>query len=96
MPLAVPHPVDDDGLYVDIGWSSDARSQLVVPAGTVQPPEHCAVCHTLRSFRSSLAHCGPVSVVLVSARPIDDFIALSHRAPALDRLPARAPPALIG
>jgi hypothetical protein len=93
VPLAVPHPADNDALCVDFGWSSDPRSDRVGPAGSIQPPEHCAVCHTLRSYRTALADIGRAGVVLTCGRAIDDMIARSHRAPAFDRLPARAPPA---
>ena len=56
---------------------------------------HCAICHWTRLPRSAFAPLpgfqSPFSVGLTIA----ERAALTHRAPALDRLPARAPPAAL-
>jgi hypothetical protein len=57
-----------------------------------QQPHHCVICHSIRSFRTALADCGPAAVTLTAEHAVDATADASLRAPAFDRLPARAPP----
>jgi mono/diheme cytochrome c family protein len=92
-PLAVPHAADDDLLCVPAGASPDASAQWTADSGGDRQPHHCVICHSFRSFRSALADCGPAAVNLAAEHGVDALADASRRAPALDRLPARAPPA---
>jgi hypothetical protein len=56
-------------------------------------PQHCLICHWTHALRYNLAASEEVVTVLVAADEIDTPAAVAQRAPALDRLPARAPPA---
>jgi mono/diheme cytochrome c family protein len=92
-PLAVPHAADDDLLCVPAGASPDAPAQWAAVGGGDRQPHHCVICHSFRSFRSALADCGPAAVSLAAEHGVYVLADPSRRAPALDRLPARAPPA---
>jgi hypothetical protein len=92
-PLAVPHAADDDLLCVPGASSPEAPAQLTAVAGGDRQPHHCVICHSFRSFRSALADCGPAAVSLAAEHGVDASADATRRAPALDRLPARAPPA---
>jgi hypothetical protein len=89
-PLATPHVGDDDALCAPVNAASDALDVLPMAAG--QQAHHCVVCHSVRSYRSALSDCGSAHVGLTSERTVAATVRVWHRAPALDRLPARAPP----
>jgi hypothetical protein len=90
-PLLMPHAGDDDQLCVPVEAGS-GTPVMRTPAAAPQP-HHCAVCHSIRSFRTALADCGPAAARLVSEQAVAAAMRAWRRAPALDRLPARAPPA---
>jgi mono/diheme cytochrome c family protein len=92
-PLALPHADDDDLLCAPVSASPDAPATWTAAAGGDPQPHHCVICHSVRSFRSALADCGPAAVNLTAENGVDASADVSRRAPALDRLPARAPPA---
>lgn len=58
-------------------------------------PDHCAVCHAARSPRRSFAPAGEVHAPRLPGSVVVAPDVVSRRAPALDRLPARAPPATL-
>ena len=91
-PLVIPHAGDDDFLCAPVAASKTSTGVKSVSGGNRQA-HHCIVCHSIRSFRSALADCGPVAVFLTAEHHVDALADASHRAPAFDRLPARAPPA---
>jgi hypothetical protein len=90
-PLLVPHAGDDDRLCVPLTREA-ADASTVAPASSVQQPEHCAICHTARSFRAALlAVAGGVDTL--AAQPVvGDPEHRPLRALGQDRLPARGPP----
>ena len=57
--------------------------------------EHCAICHWTRLPRSPFTAIPAFQSPLAAGVAIDDRNPFEHRAPALDKLPARAPPALL-
>jgi hypothetical protein len=92
-PLAVPHAGDDDLLCAPLGASPDAPARLTTAGEANRQPHHCVICHSIRSFRTALSDCGPAAVLLTAEHGVDALADASRRAPAFDRLPARAPPA---
>jgi len=92
-PLAVPHAAEDDLLCAPSQASSDAPARFTTDGDGDSQPHHCVICHSIRSFRSALADCGPAAAGLAAEHGVDASADASRRAPALDRLPARAPPA---
>jgi hypothetical protein len=93
-PLAIPHSWGDDPICVLVqrGDSSDTSRIGGVVVSAAQP-EHCVVCHTARSFRSAPTSGGRLSVATTTGLVLDTPAGYVRRAPAFDRLPARAPPA---
>jgi hypothetical protein len=91
-PLAVPHAADDDLLCLPAAGAGDAGAAWTTDGGGDRQPHHCVICHSIRSFRTVFADCGPACVGLTAEHAIDALADNSRRAPALDRLPARAPP----
>jgi hypothetical protein len=57
--------------------------------------DHCAICHWTRLPRSAFAPVPPFRSPWTAGVALEQGDAFTHRAPALDRLPARAPPALL-
>jgi hypothetical protein len=92
-PLVVPHAADDDLICAPLGISPDAPARWTPATGVDRQPHHCVICHSIRSFRNALSDCGPAAVSLTAEHGVDASADVSHRAPAFDRLPARAPPA---
>lgn len=91
-PIALPHAAADDRLCESV--ASTDQSAAVAPLAATDPqPHHCVICHTARAFRTALVDCGSVPALVFANAEINVSIVLGHRAPALDRLPARAPPA---
>ena len=92
-PLVVPHAADDDLLCAPLSASPDAPARVAAVNGVARQPHHCVICHSIRSFRTALADCGRAAVILTAEHGVDACADASHRLPAFDRLPARAPPA---
>ena len=61
-------------------------------AAAADTADHCLVCHWTRSLRSPSAAVPRVHSALVAAGHFDVHPPAALRAPALDRVPARAPP----
>jgi hypothetical protein len=91
-PLVVAH-AEDDLLCAPLSAAPDAPARLAGPTGVDRQAHHCIICHSMRSFRTALADCGPAAVNLTAEHGVDASADVSRRAPAFDRLPARAPPA---
>jgi hypothetical protein len=91
-PLAVPHTASDDELCIVVVGGSAASATWTASSDADQP-HHCVICHSIRSYRTALADCGPAASTLTLQHTCDAQIDVWHRAPAFDRLPARAPPA---
>ena len=92
VPLALPHAGDDDALCIAWSDAAGATTGRLDAASTQQAPDHCAICHSVRTFRNSVAQGGFVPLGL---SPGDLLAAPEHSvhlASALVRLPARAPP----
>lgn len=91
-PLAFPHLADDDLLcLVDI--ASEGEPSRLKAAAAVASEDHCAICHTQRSFRAARLNSAQDCVVLASSRIVSPVLALGRSRPGFRRLPARAPPA---
>jgi mono/diheme cytochrome c family protein len=95
LPLGVPHAGDDDLLCAPLGASPDGSARWTRVGGADRQPHHCVICHSIRSFRTALSDSGPAAVSLTAEHGVDALADASRRAPAFDRLPARAPPAQI-
>lgn len=91
VPLAFPHLAADDLLCAVAAGEGEA-SRLEASGGT-GPADHCAVCHSLRSFRHAGLPDGVSSIVLISARALSPAIGPRLAGATRHRLPARAPPA---
>jgi hypothetical protein len=88
----VSHGAVDDACALGVLQAHD-ESKHVIRAAQGSEPDHCAICHSLRTPRRPI---GPVSQLASIDRycAVDDLLgAKFRRAPALDNLPARAPPA---
>jgi hypothetical protein len=90
VPFFVPH-AGDDQLCASVGVGEDALR--VRPDAGAEQPHHCVICHSIRSYRTALSDCGPVSVTLTAEHSVPVSVIGWHREPAFDRVPARAPPA---
>jgi hypothetical protein len=85
------HFAGDDACAVELLQAHDESQHAVgVPEGSA--PDHCAVCHSVRSPRRPHGPVAHPQSPLRQGVVIDAADAASRRAPALDRLPARAPP----
>ena len=90
-PVVAPHAAGDDVLCAP---SSEAEDLLrLQPNADVAGPHHCVICHSIRSFRSALADCGPASGTLTPEHSVPVYEMGRHREPAFACVPARAPPA---
>jgi hypothetical protein len=92
VPLAIPHAGEDDRLCIPAYDRTDGAK--VRPDATVHEtaPDHCAICHSARAFRTGITQS---AFVLVNLSPGDLLTALDSSALVVSarfRLPARAPP----
>ena len=55
-PLAMPHAGGDDAVCIPA--SGDASKSRVAETGVQKAPDHCAICHSARTFRTSVAQGG--------------------------------------
>ena len=87
----VSHVAVDDACALGVLQAHD-ESKHVIRAPEGGEPDHCAICHSLRTPRRPIR---PVSQLASTNQycAVDDLFDVSfRRAPALDNLPARAPP----
>jgi hypothetical protein len=87
----VSHGASDDACAIGVLEAHDESKHVIrAPAGG--EPDHCAICHSLRTPRRPI---GPVEQLRGNDAycAIDDLHDVTfRRGPALDNLPARAPP----
>ena len=92
----LPHLAQDDFACVPSALSyagpHDESQHGLQPAGAAHEQEHCAVCHWTRSLRSPRAHVAGSAASEHSASAVHGAASSAPLAPALDNLPARAPP----
>lgn len=89
-PSSLQHAGSDDYGCMPQAESTGGAALTGAPS---QTPEHCPVCHWTRSLRSPFASAVHVGYAAAATAEVSLSRLLTHRAPALDRLPARAPPA---
>ena len=88
---SVSHGASDDACSIGVLEAHD-ESKHVIRAPGGSEPDHCAICHSLRTPRRPI---GPVGHLGGNDRysAVDVLYDFGfRRAPALDNLPARAPP----
>ena len=89
-PASLQHGGKDDLACAPFG---EARSDVDALHGSPSDaPDHCLVCHWMRSLRSPFATPPRLDSTLAAAARIDIPPAVAAHAPALARIPARAPP----
>jgi hypothetical protein len=86
------HRGGDDACLKGALQSHDgAQHAIGAPDGGA--PDHCAVCHSIRTPKRPAGSAGYLHSALVQGSIVDAPETSSRREPALDKLPARAPPA---
>jgi hypothetical protein len=92
VPLAFPHAPTDDLLCLDgLTPGGSASARLNVATGR-SVPDHCVICHTARTFRTSFAEAGAAAFGLAPGAVLALWVQVPTIAAAFDLLPARAPP----
>ncbi len=90
--LGLGHKAGDDICASDLPQAHDESKHAIGAASGVDA-QHCAICHSVRTPRRPFGSVAQVRAPLVDSGLVLTSEAVAHRAPALDRLPARAPPA---
>ena len=88
------HRASDDACAVGVFEAHDESKHVVGAPGGAEP-DHCAVCHSIRSPKRPFGPAAHLSAPLVLGALIHQSETASRRAPSLDRLPARAPPSTL-
>jgi mono/diheme cytochrome c family protein len=91
----LPHWAQDDGACLNTAadpYGSHDETQHALVAGDQEGQEHCALCHWTRQLRSPRPALSASIVVVAPPTSISRVDVRAHAAPALDNLPARAPP----
>ena len=95
---AMPHFARDD-FACDVGSAlsgpHDESRHALRAAGDSGERDHCALCHWSRSLRSPLTPLGVTVAPDAPAAMEHGAVAAAPPAPALDHLPARAPPSAL-
>ena len=86
------HRAGDDVCASDVPQAHD-ESQHAIGAASGVDIQHCAVCHSVRASRGPFGTLDHGRAPLIDGGTVRASEAVGRRAPALDRLPARAPPA---
>lgn len=89
---SVAHRGSDDACLTVVAEAHD-ESKHAMTGASGSAPEHCAVCHAVRTLRPPLGPAPAVRAPLDYALVLPVGVLSSHRSPALDQLPARSPPA---
>ena len=89
----VPHVDSGDRACAPVMNGGHDESKHAFRAAVPVEHEHCEICHWIRLPRSAFAPVAPFRWPLSAGLTLDACDPFTHRAPALDRLPARAPPA---
>jgi hypothetical protein len=91
----LPHWAQDDGACLVAAadpYGSHDETQHALVAGNHDGGEHCALCHWTRQLRSPRPTLSASTVVAAPPTSIAGVGIRAHAAPALENLPARAPP----
>jgi hypothetical protein len=88
----VPHFDRGDRACAPIVVDQHDESKHAIRAPVTVEHDHCAICHWTRLPRSPFAPLVSFRSPLAAGVAIDQRELFTHRAPALDKLPARAPP----
>jgi hypothetical protein len=91
----VQHLQRDDDACVRPILDQHDESKHVIGAATAVDHEHCAICHWTRSPRRASAAPAPFAAPVASTIAFHRGQTSPCRAPALDKLPARAPPSVV-
>ena len=95
----VPHLRQDDLACAPSGAGPfeghEETDHQLAPAGSPAHDDHCAICHWSRSLRSPLAETAAWAPGLPPALRVHRDAPRAFAAPALDSLPARAPPSAL-
>ena len=91
----VPHFDQADRACAPVLTGEHDESKHAFRALAASEHDHCAICHWTRLPRSAFAPTPPFQSPLCTGVAVEPGDPFTHRAPALDRLPARAPPALL-
>jgi len=89
----VPHFDAGDRACAPVLAGEHDESKHAFRAPVAVEHDHCAICHWTRLPRSAFAPIPPFRSPLSVGVAMEPGSPFTHRAPALDRLPARAPPA---
>ena len=91
--IAAVHGDDDDARHEQaLGlWSTGSGARVGAGNGGASP-EHCAICHWLRSLKSLAAAAGLVSGAITLCRPLGAEPMPRVIATAVVHVPTRAPP----
>lgn len=92
MPLAFPHMADDD-LLCALGAAGAGGEDERITRAAERVPDHCAICHSLRSLRGARLAATQITLAAASAGLALPATVAAHVGPTRFRLPARAPPA---
>jgi mono/diheme cytochrome c family protein len=93
VPLALPHYADDDAICAVARATDHADPGRIGKLNASSPPDHCAVCHAARTFRSVLRSAASAGVQLAVVGRVEPSFGAPRHALVFDRVPARAPPA---
>ena len=88
----VPHLDQGDQACAPVIVDEHDESKHAIRAPVAVEHAHCAICHWTRLPRSAFAPIPSYQSPLSTAFAIEQRDPFIRRAPALDRLPARAPP----
>src|SRR5688500_11517296 len=91
----LPHRAEDDAMCVPAAAEAhDESKHVFTSVADASHPEHCAVCHWLRSLNPVIRtrSLNPVPAECASGPWM--LVSRSLRDPGGDRIPARAPPSL--
>lgn len=89
---SLAHRGSDDACLTVVAEAHD-ESKHVLAAASGSTPEHCAVCHAVRTPRPPLGSAPAVRSPLDYTSVVPAGNRTSLRSPALEQRPARAPPA---
>jgi hypothetical protein len=89
---ALSHPASDDPCVVGPLEAHD-ESKHVMGAAADAEPNHCVVCHSLRTAKRPFGPAPYLQVPPVAAVIVDAAAARRLGSPEPGRIPARAPPA---
>lgn len=91
----LPHRAEDDEICAPgSAQAHDESKHVFTTVGDTAHPEHCAICHWLRSINPALGVRGLTAIPVESDSRFCALVSRSLRDPGANRIPARAPPTL--